>query len=67
MVYIDNDNMDDIEILPRENSFTDSSNASASSYYDSSTLSIENPYSFEWDETVDYDYNEKRVLNKTKR
>ena len=67
MVYIDNDNMDDIEILPHQHSFTNSSSASASSYYDSSNLSMENPYSFEWDETIDYDYYEKRSLNKTKR
>ena len=67
MVYIDNDNMDDIEILPRQHSFTNGSSASASSYYDSSNLGMENPYSFEWDETIDYDYYEKRSLNKTKR
>ena len=67
MVYIDNDNMDDIEDRSPPDTVTNTSGASISSYYDSSNLSTENPYSYEWDETIDYDYYKQHALNETKR
>jgi hypothetical protein len=67
MVYIDNDNMDDIEDQHHQYSVTNTSDASISSSYQSNNASTGNPYGFEWDETIDYDYYEKRALNETKR
>lgn len=57
--------MNDIEILPNDHSITKMSGdvttgAPVSSYYRSSSVGIENPYSIEWDETIDYDYNAKQ-------
>ena len=63
-VYVDNDNMDDIEILPNDYSTKKipsdvTTGDPVSSYYQSSSMGIENPYSIEWDETIDYDYHGK--------
>ena len=71
MVYVDNDNMDDIEYLPKIYSISNGSSdvisgAPISSYYQLSSVGIENPYSIEWDETIDYDYYKKSVGNKSR-
>ena len=63
-VYVDNDNMDDIEILPNDYLTKKipsdvTTGDPVSSYYQSSSMGIENPYSIEWDETIDYDYHGK--------
>ena len=61
MVYVDNDNMEDTEVLHNGYSIKKMSgyvttSGPVSSYYHSSSMGIENPYSIEWDETIDYDY-----------
>ena len=64
--------MDDIEDIRHQNTVTNrfgdvTSTPPLQSYYESSSAGTENPYSIEWDETIDYDHYGKITFNETKR
>lgn len=66
MVYMDNDNMDDIENVAHQYSWPETSRDGTYSYPNSTNFIVDNLHNYEWDETIDYDY-EKQAMDKTKR
>ncbi|XP_028393601.1 uncharacterized protein LOC114517947 [Dendronephthya gigantea] len=72
IVYVDNDHIEDTEDPRLKKAVTNTpgdvtSTPSLQSYYESSSAGTENPYSIEWDETIDYDHYGKIAFNETKR